>query len=369
VSRHCGRRKVVNNSNGVDWPVERWEEINEAVVNEVGHVRIAQKIFPTMVFKNNPTVVLDDVINFGSSKRDGDRADDKGKTKLFSIDEGKTKPFVEIYQEFTLTTTQVAEDKEGESKICKTLARMGAKAAALREDAALFSGQKSSYPETVVVDRIESMKDGLLGEADPRDAKDDDANKVSKPIRVLPPEVRRKGILFGENVFSAVADGIAKLVSKAQAKPYALVLPERIYANTFAPPGDQSLVTVAEMIEPLVEGGFYGTATLPEDRGLLVALGGNPISLYVGHEAAAEFVQQEKQSVYFRVMERVQFVARDPRALVRLDFDFNELRRRDAEKKRTREQRAKKAGREITESPGLEGSTKPAGESDEKLPR
>jgi len=131
------------------------------------------------------------------------------------------------------------------------------------------------------------MGDGLLGEADPRDADDDDATKVSEPIRVSPPDVRRRGVLFGENVFSAVADGIAKLVGKAQAKPYALMLPERVYANTFTPPGDQSLVTVAEMIEPLVEGGFYGTATLPENRGLLVALGGDPIKLYVGHEATA----------------------------------------------------------------------------------
>jgi uncharacterized linocin/CFP29 family protein len=303
------------------WSTEHWKDINDAVVNEVSQIRVAQKVFPTKVFENNPTRLPNDVINFG-----------RHDYQVFSVDEGQTKPFVEIYQQFTLTTTQAAEDEEGESPhTCKTLARMAAKAAALREDAAFFSGEESNYPAGVMVNRIESMGDGLLGEADPPDADDDDATKVSKPIRVSPPEVRRRGILFGENVFSAVADGIAKLVGKAQAKPYALILPERVYANTFAPPGDQSLVTVAEMIEPLVEGGFYGTATLPENRGLLVALGGDPIKLYVGHEAAAEFMQQDKQTslVFFRVMERVQFVARDPRALVRLDFDFDEVRRQD----------------------------------------
>jgi hypothetical protein len=84
------------------------------------------------------------------------------------------------------------------------------------------------------------------------------------------------------------------------------------------------------MIEPLVEGGFYGTATLPEDRGLLVALGGDPISLYVGQEATVECERQDRQTVFFRVTERVQFVARDPRALVRLDFDFDAVRTQDA---------------------------------------
>ena len=329
-----------NNSNEVMWSAEHWKEINNAVVNEVSQIRVAQKVFPSKVFENNPTRQANDIINFGS----------RG-SPIFSIDEGRTKPFVEIYQEFTLTTTQVAEEEGGESPhTCKILARMAAKAEALREDAAFFSGQKSSYPAGVAVDRIESMGDGLLGEADPPDAADDDATKVSKPIRVSPPDVRRRGVLFGENVFSAVADGIAKLVGKAQAKPYALILPERIYANTFAPPGDQSLVTVAEMIEPLVEGGFYGTATLPEDRGLLVALGGDPIKLYVGHEAAAEFIRQDKQTVFFRVMERVQFVTRDPRALVRLDFDLDELRRQDARKELAR----------AAEADGGEGTPEPA---------
>jgi len=310
-----------NNSNEVAWSAGHWEEINNAVINEVSQIRVAQKVFPTKVLENNPTRQPNDVINFGS----------KG-SPVFSIKEGETKPFVEIYQEFTLTTTQVAEDEGGESPhICKILATMAAKAAALREDSAFFSGQNSTYPSGVVVDRINSMGDGLLGEANPPGADDKDATKVSRPIKVSPPDVRRRGVLFGEEVFTAVADGIAKLVGKAQAKPYALILPERVYANTFAPPGDQSLVTVAEMIQPLVEGGFYGTATLPEDRGLLVALGGDPIKLYVGHEAAAEFVQYDKQTslVFFRVRERVQFVARDPRALVRLDFDFEELRRQD----------------------------------------
>jgi hypothetical protein len=96
-----------------------------------------------------------------------------------------------------------------------------------------------------------------------------------------------------------------------------------VYADTFVPPSAASLVTTAERIKPLVEGGFYGTGTLPEDRGLLVALGGDPTGLYVGREASAEFLRKERSKFFFRVVERVQFVARDPRALVLLKFELS----------------------------------------------
>jgi hypothetical protein len=81
-------------------------------------------------------------------------------------------------------------------------------------------------------------------------------------------------------------------------------------------------VTTAERIRPLVERGFYGTGTLPADRGLLVALGGDPTTLYVGREATTEFVRKDGGTYVFRVVERIQFVARDARALVLLKFEL-----------------------------------------------
>jgi hypothetical protein len=40
----------------------------------------------------------------------------------------------------------------------------------------------------------------------------------------------------------------------------------------------------------------------------------------VSLEARAEYVSKDNTRYYFRVVERVQFVARDPRALVGLNF-------------------------------------------------
>jgi uncharacterized linocin/CFP29 family protein len=298
----------MTNSTEVNWDEATWKIINDAVVAEVGKVRTAQKVFPTTLLDTNPTVIPNDVINFAD----------------LSIEEGQTKKFVEIYHEFPLTATQVI--KEATDKTCLTLARMAAKAIALAEDAVIFQGKQANQepnklPGNVKADFIESAGNGLLGEANTNDADNEDSNKVSKPIDVKFTIKPKPGVLYGENTFSAVAEGIARLTSKAQAPKFALFLPVKAYADTFAPPSDASLVTTSERIKPMVEGGFMETVTLPQDSGLLVALAGDPTSLYVGREATTEFVRKEGSKYFFRVVERIQFVARDPRAFVLLKFE------------------------------------------------
>jgi uncharacterized linocin/CFP29 family protein len=276
--------------NEVNWPDSIWAEINDAVVKEVAKVRIAQKVFPTTVFDNDPTEVINDVITFPA----------------LTIKEGSTKPFVEIFREFPLTSTQVS--KESEKKAGKTLARMAAKEIALAEDVVIFQGSDGDLKEVKTEQRDSAVK-GLLGEAPKKGHLE--VKKVDPP---------RAGLVYGENTFSKVTKGIADLTATGQAPNFALILPTAVYADTFVPPSPASLVTTAERIRPLVEGGFYGTGTLPPDKGLLVALGGEPTSLYVGREATTEFVRKEGANYIFRVVERVQFVARDARAFVVLDF-------------------------------------------------
>jgi hypothetical protein len=199
------------------------------------------------------------------------------------------------------------------------------------EDTILFQGKNAKLPANVQAEQLDTAEDGLLGAAN-TNTDDNDGNKVSVPIDVHPAPAAGGGaqpaagggaqrrVIWGENTFTEVARGITKLVTKGQAPPYALFLPTKVHADTFTPPGDQSLVTTAERIREMVEGGFHGTGTLPPDKGLVMALGGEPISLYLGDEAHIEYVRREGQAYWFRVMERVQFVPRDPRALVLLNF-------------------------------------------------
>ncbi|MBW4660243.1 MAG: bacteriocin family protein [Drouetiella hepatica Uher 2000/2452] len=309
----------MSNSNEVNWDQAVWQEINDAVKKEMAKVRKAQMVIPTMSFDNNPTEIQNDVINFVD----------------LSIQEGLTKNFVEIYQEFSLTSAQVS--KETEHKTCKTLARMAAKAIALAEDAYFFQLSDRApelrnpddrqrfqvrLPGGVKISNWNAQRDfGLLAEANPPDADDNDINKVTFPISVDPAAANVINVTWGEETFKAVTKGIAKLVSKGQATNYALFLSTDVYADTFAPPSPASLVTTADRIKPLVEGGFYDSAVLPQNEGLLIALAGEPQKLFVGTDAYTEFIRKEGAKYFFRVVERVQYVVRDPRSLVLLKFN------------------------------------------------
>lgn len=428
---------MTNGNNWLSQPDDPlWKDINDAVLKEVCKVRVAQMVFPSTVLPNDPTEVINDVVDFPSGI--GTKADDTTPNRAtrirpielaLAIPEGLTKPFQEIYCGFALTGAQVS--KEGETRTARTLARMAAKEIALAEDIVIFQGKDGAVPIDVVLEPGFSGEPDVYTDADKGllrtteteiDVKPlpDSPNAVSEVQKVtLPPatagafklkfreqetgdlnhnasqgdvqtaltnlatigtgnvgvtragagtsaapfvytvtfqgalagrnvpeitatsnltgpsgfdpkikiETITEGVpVYGPNTFKAVVDGIAYLTKAAQAPKHALILPSAVYADTYAPVGD-TLVTTADRIKPLVEGGFLGTGTLPDPTdgtpgyGLLAALGGDPTSVYVGREAKAQFLQQETSKYLFRVVERVQFVARDKRALVRLKFE------------------------------------------------
>ncbi len=298
----------MKNINELGWDASIWQDIDAAVVTEMGRVRSAQKVLPATLYETSPTEIPNDVINFSD----------------LSIREGQTKAFVELFQEFTLTSAQAMN--EAQLKTCRTLAQMAAKSIALAEDTVVFQGTSGKLPAGVNAELVESAGGGLLAEAGPKDANDNDPLKVTVPIVVPRVAAKRTGLLFGENLFTAVAEGIAKLTAKAQAPKFALFLPVKVFADAFVASSEASLVTTADRIKPLVEGGFQETVSLPPDKGLLVALAGDPTQLHVGLEATTEFVRKEGSRYFFRVVERIQFVARDPRAFVLLKFKYDELR-------------------------------------------
>jgi uncharacterized linocin/CFP29 family protein len=303
----------------ITWNEAIKKRINDAAAEEVGRIRICQKVFPTRHFTGLPLDVIDDTVNLPAPT---------GRPPVFppiTVPEGVTKQFVQLDTEFEITVAQAKNELE--SMICQTLSRMAAKSIALAEDMIIFQGRGASallLPLRVTAHQLSAAANGLLGAADPPNADDNDPDRVSKPIdvpRLAAAAPGRQGPIWGENVFTKVVEGIAKLVRKGQAPGYALFLPTPVYADIFVPPGNQSLVTTADRIRPLVEGGFYGTGVLPDNRGLLVALGGQPTVIYMGEEAEVDYVRRDRVRYFFCVTERVQFVARDPRSLVLLRFN------------------------------------------------
>jgi uncharacterized linocin/CFP29 family protein len=273
------------------WPAEVWQDIDQAVLDEAGRIRIAQKVFPAST-DGNGQYVPDDAID----RRDG--------AKALEIPEGRTKPYVELSVDLALTESQV--ENESTLHTGRTLAMLAAKDIAQAEDTLFFQGVEALAEDPLRVVNRAGAAAGLLN----LDGADD--------VEVQPLEGEDTG--YGPKTFKAVVDGISKLTAKGQPGPYALILATDVYADTFAPVGG-TLTTTADRLTPLLTGGFYGTGTLPDRSGLLASLGGQPTTLFVGQDLITAYTQSnERGQTVLRVYERVQIIARDPTAIVKLIF-------------------------------------------------
>lgn len=268
------------------WTPQIWADIDKAVLDEVGAIRVVQKVFNSTTATSSSNVPADEF--------DPDE---------MRIAEGRTKPFLELSVEFSLSQSQV--DNEATLHTARTLAKLAAKSLALAEDTLLLQGSRADLPQIVRVNNKESAERGIIGDRDEREL----------PVRPL-----EAGGGYGPHLFTAVVHAIAELAKRGQPGPYALLLESSVYADAFSPVAN-TLATAADRLTPLLAGGFYGTGALPKDSGLLVSLGGDPTTVYVAQDATTAYTQENKDGRYlFRVFERVQFVARDRTSAVNLKF-------------------------------------------------
>jgi uncharacterized linocin/CFP29 family protein len=284
---------MATQSNGREgmWTPQIWSEIDRAVTADVGRVRVAQKIFPSQQ-KPGQDNVQADILTVSNAPGDP-----------LMIQEGVTLPFLEIAAKFALTQSQM--NNEGTLRTAQTLAQLSARKVALAEDLLFFQGGKAQLPVGVTVANGNQGWTGLL-----------DIPGTLKPIEVTP--LPSGG--FGENTFKGVSQGISELIAAGHPGPYALVLETEMFADIHAPVPN-TLVTTSDRISPLVEGRYYGTGTLPSRTGLLVSLGGNPTTIHIAQDIVAVTNWQDPFGNYrFRVYERVQVVAREPNAFVKLVF-------------------------------------------------
>jgi len=289
------------------WNESIWNGINDEVRKVAGATRVAQKVFPTVIL-NNPSNIPDDTFDLTNN----------------TIFEGLTRPLVEISTLFRLTPNQVANEASLQTAL--KLAKLRASDLARIEDLIIFQGNNAFTPpnpplvaqrENVRNLRVQTVGTGLLGVATTQIP---GTFAPNPPIAVQPLAPPQPGVQYGQNTLAAVVQGIGVLNGQSQPGPFALILDYRIVADAYSVLGG-TLTKTADLITPLVTGGFFGTAALPAFTGLLVSLGGAPITIYLGVEATTAFTTKSYYEDYlFRVFERVQFDARDPRALVRLNF-------------------------------------------------
>lgn len=272
------------------WTPDVWTAIDDGVTASIGAIRVAQNVFPAYPLPNTTSVPAD-IFDF----------------RNMSIAEGEMLPYVELAVEFLLTNGQVNDDPTGSAAI--TLSKLAAKSLALAEDIIILQGREADLPQGV---RVESgqkaIGHGLLG-------------LVNEPVITVRPPHQGAPTNSGAEILAAIAKGIARLTEEGQAKPYALIEDTNAWAATWG-----SVINgepAYSILNQVLTGGIYGTGAMPANTGLLVALGGDPTAIYVGTDAITEPTQQERSGLYsFREFERIQVVARDRRAFVKLDFPY-----------------------------------------------
>ena len=131
-----------------------------------------------------------------------------------------------------------------------------------------------------------------------------------------------KGGTYGLATYIAVVAGISKFTDDGQGPPYALILAPNIFGDANLPLQANALQTPASSIQAvLAQGPFMMSAGLPQKTGLLAALGGQSVMLYVGTGPLVEFNNYNNSIYAFTARESIQYLSTDKRSLIRLRFE------------------------------------------------
>ena len=124
-------------------------------------------------------------------------------------------------------------------------------------------------------------------------------------------------------LFDAANEAISKLLTAAWPEPYALVLSNELYTDAHSSIGTTTDTPVKRLADRVTR--VITSAALTNRQGVLVSLAGEPITVYIARPAAATFTGETSDSngrvqYRFRVYERLQYVIRDPTAIVKLSL-------------------------------------------------
>jgi uncharacterized linocin/CFP29 family protein len=293
------------------WNDQIWSDIDKAVREEVGRIRVAQKVFPTKVVNNVLPVAANDLLS---------RASGAGGDVLHT-GEDEFRPFIELSIEFVLTPAQV--DGEENMRLARSLARRAASLLASAEDRILFLGN-SAVPDLTDDEKLAGKSHvvtdtgvTISNRGHVQQGFVDDAPVATQATGV--PGSRAWPGALG-NILAAVATGISALNSRAQPGPYALFLSPGRYGQTFEPVAGQ-LLAPGDQINNVVTSGFHMVNGIGDDIGILVSLGGEPTRIVLGLDVTTAFTYTDPQGgCHFRTFERIQWVVQDGRAFQRLTF-------------------------------------------------
>jgi uncharacterized linocin/CFP29 family protein len=283
-----GRDVMTSSDPQVPWTDEQWALVRQAVQKEASRSRVAATFLPLYgPLAGDADFVRSEKLTYGPPSTASSRP--AAGSQTMSVDDRTIIPLATLQVRVFLRGAQMADPKltsalEMFRRASNVLARL--------EDAIVFRGQ-ADEDEGPVYDAIKGLpaiwtvrggkaSGGLLGESTPDDAAWSGAHLVHK-----------------------VSKTIGKLEGKGHFGPFAVVLGENLFADAQSP--TNTLVLPSDRIIPFLGGGpLLRSSTLPDDEGIVVALGAAPVELVVATDVSVGFLQVTTDPHFvFRVFEKI----------------------------------------------------------------
>jgi hypothetical protein len=276
------KREVLSGLAGhpqVPWTGEQWARVNWVIHEETTRARLAATFLPVYEYGPFPQ---------GS---DGDQAS-------IAIEGGKTIRLATLQVPIVFEEAEIADP--GMYSVLSSL-RRAANMLGHLEEAIVFNGQAGTDQGPAHGAPPGDWK--VLGGEQSRGLFVDDAYRVVYP---------HEGISHRE-----IVHAISQLEFGGHFGPFTVALSNSLFIR-FHTPNPHSLMPPKEFVIPLLGGGsLLRSSTLPEDHGLVAALGGAPAELIMATDVSLQFVQLTSNRQFrFRLYESMALHVKAKEAIV-----------------------------------------------------
>lgn len=278
---------MADNNQQVPWTDEQWARVRKVIQEEAARARVAAGFLPLVgPLPASADYVPNDTISY---------TDDTGAAKL-QIEDKTTIQLATLQVRVFLRGAQMA-DPDMDSAL--QLFRRAANVLARLEDSVVFTGlagaSKLPWNAPPVAQVLGGeMTKGLL------QANDDRSNDVD------PNGAGDSKERMGNRLVTAVSACISDLEAAGHFGPFAVVFGHDFFTAVQSPDAS-SLVLPQDRIIPFLGGGpLVRSSTLPEQSGVVVALGAAPVELVVATDVSLNFLQVTPDPQFvFRVYEKL----------------------------------------------------------------
>jgi uncharacterized linocin/CFP29 family protein len=279
----------------VSWTDEQWARVNQVIQEEASRARVAASFLPLIgPLPADTDFVRSEAIWYPQKVP-------PPPTQKLAIRDRDT---IQLATLQVMVSVRGAQMADPEMASVLAMFRRAANVLARLEDSLVFRGliqSPAGLTPPVSPPQIWEILGGQLSDG------------LLAPLGFLPVPVPP-----GPDLVQAVSDAIGQLESQGHFGPFAVVLDQKFFLSVQTPTG--TLVLPQDRVIPFLGGGpLLRSSTLPDNSGVVVALGGRPVELVVATDVCLQFLQVTAEPLYvFRVCEKLALRIKEANAIATL---------------------------------------------------